>query len=329
MSFWIQSIFERFTSPATMIDAEQELLALGAGAVPILERFFSGEAKDDAGMPWRVRDLPLRCAIEVASRLGPVAKPLEPWLRAEVTPDSYWAASALGRLQTLEEASVAVLASALTMAHNHYMRAEAAAALIRCGQGDHPLVKAALASSANAAATFASMKTLLEEGTVTRTPEEEEALHIQGLTGIAIATLCAEHDAERRAWAVDQLLDLDAGHLHLLLRSSLGTDYWAIAAQMLRRIGYPRVRGIIPDLLEWLQDMNWPGAQDIFGLLLSVDDDTLLANLKLALIKAKDENDEVWIWYLRTLVRAKHLEHALSGPEWDTVWALADRYEDG
>lgn len=43
-----------------------------------------------------------------------------------------------------------------------------------------------------------------------------------------------------------------------------------IAAKALKQIGYPRVKNIMPDLLVWLQDINWPVAMDIAELFVSI-----------------------------------------------------------
>jgi hypothetical protein len=66
----LSTLLDRLTSPTTMIDAEQELLALGVDAVPILASVLSGQAKNEFGVPYRVLELPLRCALEAAIRLG-------------------------------------------------------------------------------------------------------------------------------------------------------------------------------------------------------------------------------------------------------------------
>ncbi len=140
-----QSLFERFKSPASMMAAEQELLALGESAVPILETFFSGEAKNEFGIPFRQLGLPLRCALEVARRLGPIAKPLENHLRSELRAGHFVAAMALGSLGSLEESSVSELA--LSLSGDLDMSTESAVALIKCRQVENPLVLAAASQS--------------------------------------------------------------------------------------------------------------------------------------------------------------------------------------
>jgi hypothetical protein len=143
------AIFEEFLSPSTMIEAEQELLALGDQAVPVLESLLTGDAKNRFGVPYRTLGLPLRCTLEVARRLGPVAKPLERYLRDELKSGDPVAAMALGSLGKLEEASVVELAAVLHD-ENWDLSLESALALVRCGAADHPAVLRAMNESQKA-----------------------------------------------------------------------------------------------------------------------------------------------------------------------------------
>jgi hypothetical protein len=145
-------IFERFMNPATMIDAEQELLDQGAGAVAALADFFSGEARNEWDVPYRQFGLPMRCALEVARRMGPAAKPLEAQLRAELDDGHFAAATALGALGVLDETSIRSLARRLRDGSD--MASESALALIRCGVETHPLVTNVLANSYQATREF-------------------------------------------------------------------------------------------------------------------------------------------------------------------------------
>lgn len=47
-------------------------------------------------------------------------------------------------------------------------------------------------------------------------------------------------------------------------------------------------------LLEWLHDMNWPGAEIIFNRLLKVTDPELLIDYNLCLSNAKHSGDKPW-----------------------------------
>lgn len=51
---------------------------------------------------------------------------------------------------------------------------------------------------------------------------------------------------------------------------------------------------IIP-MFEWLQDMNWPGADIILNRLLKMSCNVLQISYDIVLTKAKNNNDAVWI----------------------------------
>jgi hypothetical protein len=166
------TILDRLTSPATMMDAEQELLTLGADAMPILASVLTGEAKNEFGVAYRALGLPLRCILEVARRLGVVARPLEPLLRVELHDGNFVAAMALGVLGSVDGSTIEELAAHLDYATNcekgflpaeYDLAFEAAVALIRLGQEAHPAVTTALTLSDRAAAYFERVKAFLKK----------------------------------------------------------------------------------------------------------------------------------------------------------------------
>ena len=128
-----------FLSTSTMMDAETQLIERGVEAIPVLISLLSGEAKNNFGVPYRELGLPLRCALEVACRLGPIAKPLEGYLCEAVRGGNATAATALGSLGTLEKDSVVVLGAALD-SDDYNLSAEAAAALIKAEATRHPAI---------------------------------------------------------------------------------------------------------------------------------------------------------------------------------------------
>lgn len=151
------TLFERLLSNATMVDAERELVAKGAAAVPILISILDGTARNRFGVAYRDLGLPLRGALEVASHLGLLAKPLEKLLVQELSRGSHPAARALGYLGSLETSSVIALAGCLDSRDNN-LAAESAAALIRCGQADQVEVARATAQSALATKNILMMQ---------------------------------------------------------------------------------------------------------------------------------------------------------------------------
>ncbi len=152
-----------------MMDAEQDLLALGSRAVPILESVLKGEATNEFGVPYRKLGLPLRCVLEVAKLLGPLSRPLEALLRIELHDGHFVAAQALGALGSVEGHSIEELAAHLDYKANELngfqnaidLAAECAVALIHLGQAKHPAVLAALEGSPRATADFDRMMNFL------------------------------------------------------------------------------------------------------------------------------------------------------------------------
>jgi hypothetical protein len=132
-----------------MINAEQDLIARGQAAIPMLSSFFTGEAKNCFGVPYRILGLPLDCAIIVAGQLGPLAKPLESQLRDELRRGHRYAPGALRRIGSLEDESILVLAKCLD--GDWDLSFESAATLIHYRCAGHSEVLKVTSSSKRAA----------------------------------------------------------------------------------------------------------------------------------------------------------------------------------
>lgn len=133
--------FERLLNPQTRIDAERELLELGEKAVPVLVGLFNGEARNAFRVQYRQLGHPFRCAIEIAARLGPAAKPLEPYLREEIKLGNAAAARAPRACRVIEFATVEVLAQSLSEESD--LASETAVTIMECGEkGATPVVEA-------------------------------------------------------------------------------------------------------------------------------------------------------------------------------------------
>jgi hypothetical protein len=98
-------------------------------------------------------------------------------------------------------------------------------------------------------------------------------------------------------YAISMLVNLEESKLHLLLQPR-SKSYWKNAAVVLKQIGYPKVKAIIPGLLEWIQDMSWPGAEDIVDLLTTIDEE-IVPYVKQVLLSG----DGIWIiWVLSEVI---------------------------
>ncbi|WP_324951932.1 DUF5071 domain-containing protein [Oligoflexus sp.] len=98
------------------------------------------------------------------------------------------------------------------------------------------------------------------------------------------------------------LLNLDQWDLSLLCLAG-DKSCWKNEAQILKSTGYPRILPVLPRILEWYMDVNWPGFSDITELLSTVPSNELIPTLETVALKALKENDGMWIFGLTFLVR--------------------------
>lgn len=76
-----EQIFAAFLKPGERASATYKLASLGVDAIPILKSLFSGEAKNRWGVSYSKLGMPLDCGLLTIKLLGPLAKPLEPFIR--------------------------------------------------------------------------------------------------------------------------------------------------------------------------------------------------------------------------------------------------------
>jgi hypothetical protein len=155
-------VFEQLLSPSTMLGGEQSLLAMKDEAIPLLRDLLDGTAKNANGVAYRNLGLPLRCVLEVASRLGPHARPLESLLVKELHAGSAMAAAALGGLGLVSEATVEALAASLASPAGAQfdidLPFEAGLALMRLGAFEHPSVLHLIKASKSADAHWVNVR---------------------------------------------------------------------------------------------------------------------------------------------------------------------------
>lgn len=101
--------------------------------------------------------------------------------------------------------------------------------------------------------------------------------------------------AAEQAEAIHKLQDIRDEELHLLLQP-LYKEHWDGAAEVIVKLGYPRVKPILPGLLEWIQDMNWPGAGRIATLLREIGDPLIPSIQEVFRNHSEDEDWMYWIF---------------------------------
>ncbi|QVK19002.1 DUF5071 domain-containing protein [Mycoplasmatota bacterium] len=104
--------------------------------------------------------------------------------------------------------------------------------------------------------------------------------------------------------AVNELVEMEDLDLTLLLLplEPFGKCCWENAAKVLYRKEYPKVKDIIPQLFEWLQFMNWPGAYIIVELLKTIPKHILMLSIESTVKVAISEEDEDWLLSLNELI---------------------------
>ncbi|MCA9216626.1 MAG: DUF5071 domain-containing protein [Planctomycetales bacterium] len=80
----------------------------------------------------------------------------------------------------------------------------------------------------------------------------------------------------------------------LLIRSKFAVD----RADRLIEMGYPRVAPYIPNMMEWIQDMNWPVAQKLAPFLASLGQ-AIVPEIQ----KVLDGDDMIWKYWCISLIR--------------------------
>ena len=88
------------------------------------------------------------------------------------------------------------------------------------------------------------------------------------------------------------------------LTSKHNKNVWENCAVIISERSDEEIKPHLPEVLEWLQDMNWPGAFCIMNRLKNYsDENSILSAISICIQKAKEYNDEVWEDNLLTLQR--------------------------
>ena len=81
-------------------------------------------------------------------------------------------------------------------------------------------------------------------------------------------------------------------------------NVWENCAVIISERSDEEIKPHLPEVLEWLQDMNWPGAFCILDRLKNYSDkNSILSAISICIQKAKGCNDEIWEGNLLTLQR--------------------------
>lgn len=103
-----------------------------------------------------------------------------------------------------------------------------------------------------------------------------------------------------------------------------GKNVWDNCAKILEQKSDEELQPYLKELLEWLQDLTWPGAMTILNRLMKFQPDMLLPELESAIKNAQDMNMLTWIEFLSYLLKNKELEKKIN-PECIKIIELVER----
>ena len=102
--------------------------------------------------------------------------------------------------------------------------------------------------------------------------------------------------------------------LSLLIMPTAHPSVWEACAQVLSDKTDEELKPYLPDLLEWLNDINWPGGHIIFNRLLSFSGEKLkyaFVECVESLLQCQDEDNNRWLYFLSELLSNRELKDKL------------------
>lgn len=90
-----------------------------------------------------------------------------------------------------------------------------------------------------------------------------------------------------------------------------GKNIWDNCALILSQKTNEELSPYLPKLLEWIQDLNWPGAEQIMERLSRFDPKELVNPFISCYTKAVLDEDIMWICWLKELLEKSHLTELL------------------
>ena len=89
-------------------------------------------------------------------------------------------------------------------------------------------------------------------------------------------------------------------HLSVFMRPIESKSVWENCAKIIASKDDSELVRYLPELFQWLQDMNWPGAEIIYSKLKRLPPEEISLAYSLSVNNAKLLNDTVWLQVLET-----------------------------
>jgi len=102
--------------------------------------------------------------------------------------------------------------------------------------------------------------------------------------------------------AINILAKTDEEYISLIFDKNLKST-WENVVKIAKRIGFPKNKVLLPELVWLLQDINWPGAAEAVKILSSIEKATVLPILENSLLMADADGDTMWIAGINLLIK--------------------------
>lgn len=92
-----------------------------------------------------------------------------------------------------------------------------------------------------------------------------------------------------------------------IVRRNYDKIYWKNGAESLKLLEIQKIIEIVPEMFEWLQDLNWPGTKEIMDILVSLPRQILMSNLERAIKVAINQDDHEWLFHIVMFLKIKKI----------------------
>lgn len=106
---------------------------------------------------------------------------------------------------------------------------------------------------------------------------------------------------------IEEILRDDSFDYLKLMQPIEGKDYWENCAKVLCGLDKGKMSQYIPAMLEWLQDLNWPGAVRVLMHLKSFPNEMIKKPLEDAVYRAVETKDDEWLYSLSSFIENEKL----------------------
>jgi len=132
---------------------------------------------------------------------------------------------------------------------------------------------------------------------------------------------------EVQANAIRKLKEIDDEYIVLLAKQSNDICHkgcWENAAVVLKLLGYPRIKPVLPYIMQWFQDINWSGVNTIIEILHDVEPLELMPYIEETSKMVILDKDELWAFGIVFLLKELGLNHKINSDIYNQLVCLSN-----